>query len=90
MQIMSFRHLESNSADPYHSMVAACDEFPCHFFHEGIQGTEARRRYLDLADSCGLDVMRITKLVVENIRNRSSNEFTSTAESLQDTNTSEA
>lgn len=39
-------------------------------FLQGIHEADERRHCLELAEQCGLDVVRITKLVVENIRNR--------------------
>ena len=41
----------------------------------GVQETEERKGCLELAETAGLDIPNITKMVVENIRKQYSNDF---------------
>ncbi len=49
-------------------------------FFAGVQDSEERRQCLDWAQECGLDLQSITKLVVENIRNRDCMDFQTDSE----------
>ena len=55
----------------------------------GVQDTEERKQCLDWAQEAGLDVASITKLVVENIRNRDSMDFQTDSEMPLDTGITE-
>ena len=55
----------------------------------GVHETEERKQCLDLAQEAGLDVSRITKLVVENIRNRDRMDFQTDSEMPLDTGITE-
>lgn len=48
-------------------------------FLEGITDKSEKQQYLDLAETCGLDLAQITKRVVENIRSRSDVDFSNLA-----------
>lgn len=45
----------------------------------GITDKSEKQQYLDLAETCGLDLAQITKRVVENIRSRSDVDFSNLA-----------
>ncbi|KAI0211244.1 Nuclear pore complex protein [Lamellibrachia satsuma] len=58
-------------------------------FLEGVQQADDRKQCLALAEEAGLDVARITKLVVENIRSADSVELSMDMQLLQQTATTE-
>lgn len=58
-------------------------------FLEGIENKEEKQHYLQLAKENSLDVQEITKRVVENIKNRTSYEFSRDADVNIDTSISE-
>lgn len=58
-------------------------------FLEGIQQADERKQSLALAEEAGLDVARITKLVVENIRSADSIELSMDMQLLQQTATTD-
>ncbi|KAK2172581.1 hypothetical protein NP493_941g02002 [Ridgeia piscesae] len=58
-------------------------------FLEGVQQADDRRQCLALAEEAGLDVARITKLVVENIRSADSVELSMDMQLLQQTATTD-
>ncbi|XP_071946687.1 nuclear pore complex protein Nup107-like [Antedon mediterranea] len=73
--LIDVKHLELVSV--YAAQLPESLQVECYaHFLEGIQEKDTRKYCLQLAEEAGLDVPKITKTVVENIRNRDLTEFT--------------
>ncbi|XP_033126443.1 nuclear pore complex protein Nup107-like isoform X2 [Anneissia japonica] len=78
--LVDVKHLELVSV--YAAQLPEFLQVACYaHFLEGIHEKETRKYCLQLAEDAGLDVPKITKTVVENIRNRDLTEFDADTES---------